>query len=309
MSERQTLSYLQKRFELARIEPQTRFGQNFLIDLNLVQLIARTAELGPRDVVLEVGTGLGSLTTIMAPQVGHVVTVEIDRYLAPLARHEFEKFDNVTLLEQDALLSKSRLHPVVIETVQQRVAEIPGGRLKLVANLPYNVATPILSNLLDIEPWPTRMVATIQRELAERITAQPRTKDYSALSVWMQSQCQAEIVRVMAPSVFWPRPKVESAILDIRPQKVLRMRIADRDYFHALVRGIFIHRRKFLRSALASAVKNRLEKSDVDAVLEELELPPTARAEQLTPQQMIELSDLVRLREQNLQVPEAGDTQ
>ncbi len=222
MSERQTLSYLQKRFELARIEPQTRFGQNFLIDLNLVQLIAKTAELGPRDVVLEVGTGLGSLTTLLAQQAGHVVTVEIDRHLAAMARQEFEKFPNVTLLEQDALKSKSQLHPTVIETLQARVAAIGGGRLKLVANLPYNVATPILSNLLDIEPWPVCMVATIQRELAERITAAPRTKDYSALSIWMQAQCQTEIVRVMAPSVFWPRPKVESAILAIRPQKILR---------------------------------------------------------------------------------------
>lgn len=303
MSERQTLSYLQKRFELARIEPQTRFGQNFLIDLNLVNLIAKTAELGPRDVVLEVGTGLGSLTTIMARQAGHVVTVEIDRHLAPMARQEFEKFDNVTLLEQDALQSKSRLHPTLIETVGQRVAEIPGGRLKLVANLPYNVATPILSNLLDIDPWPTRMVATIQRELAERITAKPRTKDYSALSVWMQAQCQTEIVRIMAPSVFWPRPKVESAILDIRPQKIFRARIADCEHFHALVRGIFIHRRKFLRSALASAVKDRLDKAEVDAVLAEMELDASVRAEQLTPQTMIELAELVRQRELKHQPP------
>lgn len=297
MSERQTLSYLQKRFELARIQPQTRFGQNFLIDLNLLQLIAKSAELGPRDVVLEVGTGLGSLTSLMAPQAGHVVTVEIDRHLAPLARQEFARFDNVTLLEQDALKSKSKLDPLVIETLQQRVAAIPGGRLKLVANLPYNVATPILSNLLDIEPWPVQMVATIQRELAERITAKPRTKDYSALSVWMQAQCQTEIVRTMAPSVFWPRPKVESAILNIRPQKILRSRIADVAYFHSLVRAIFTQRRKFLRSALHSAVKDRLNKTQVDQVLAELELDANVRAEQLTPQQMIELAELVQKKE------------
>lgn len=298
MSERQTLSYLQKRFEMARIEPQTRFGQNFLIDLNLVQLIAKTAELGPRDVVLEVGTGMGSLTSIMAQQAGHVVTIEIDHKLAPLARQEFQKFNNVTLLEQDALKSKNQLHPTVIETLRERVADIAGGRIKLVANLPYNVATPILSNLLDIEPWPVRMVATIQRELAERIVAKPRTKDYSALSVWMQAQCQVEIVRTMPPSVFWPRPRVESAILDIQPQKVLRARIPDREHFHALVRAIFLHRRKFLRSALASAVKDRLDKSQVDEVLAHMELDATVRAEQLTPQQMIELSELIRQKAQ-----------
>ncbi len=296
MSERQTYSYLKKKFDSVRIQPQTKFGQNFLIDLNLVELIVSTAELGPRDVVLEVGTGMGSLTVMMAAQAAHVVTVEIDRYLAPMARAEFDRFDNITLLEQDALRNKNNLHPHVIATLQEKVAAVPGGRIKLVANLPYNVATPIISNLLDIEPWPSRMVTTIQRELAERITAAPRSKDYSALSVWIQAQCRAEIVRIMPPSVFWPRPKVESAILDIRPQKVLRDRIQDRSHFHQLVRGIFLHRRKFLRSALLSAVQDSLDKPAVDSILAELELDGTVRAEQLTPQQMIELADLVRTR-------------
>jgi 16S rRNA (adenine1518-N6/adenine1519-N6)-dimethyltransferase len=296
MSERQTLTYLKKKFEASRIQPQTKFGQNFLIDLNLVEMIASTAELTRRDVVLEVGTGMGSLTTIMAAQAGHVVTVEIDHYLAPMARAEFGSLDNITLLEQDALRNKNNLHPTVIETLQERVAAIPGGRLKLVANLPYNVATPILSNLLEIEPWPTRMVATIQRELAERITASPRTRDYSALSVWIQAQCRAEIVRIMPPSVFWPQPKVDSAILDIRPQKVLRDRIGDRRYFHTTVRNIFLHRRKYLRSALISAVKGDLDKEGVDGVLEALNIEPNLRAEQLAPQQMIELVQALRER-------------
>ena len=296
MTERQTLSYLQKRFEVARVQPQTKFGQNFLIDLNLVEMIATTAELGPRDVVLEVGTGMGSLTTIMAAQAGHVVTVEIDHYLAPLARAEFGDLKNVTLLEQDALRNKNNLHPTVIETVQEKVAEIKGGRLKLVANLPYNVATPIISNLLNIEPWPVRMVTTIQRELAERICAKPSSKDYSALSIWMQAQCRCNIVRIMPPSVFWPRPKVESAILDIQPQKVLRDRIPDREFFHQLVRGIFTHRRKFLRSALISATKDSLTKDDVDTILAELGFEASSRAEQLSPQQLLELSEAVRKR-------------
>lgn len=296
MSERQTYSYLKKKFDAVRIQPQTKFGQNFLIDLNLVELIVSTAELGPRDVVLEVGTGMGSLTVLMAAKAAHIVTVEIDHYLAPMARAEFDNFDNITLLEQDALRNKNNLHPHVIATLQEKVAAVPGGRIKLVANLPYNVATPIISNLLDMEPWPTRMVTTIQRELAERITAAPRSKDYSALSIWIQAQCRAEIVRIMPPSVFWPRPKVESAILDIRPQKVLRDRIQDRAFFHQLVRGIFIHRRKFLRSALLSAIQDKLSKDAIDSILSELEFDSTVRAEQLTPQQMIELSDLVRAR-------------
>jgi len=294
MTERQTLSYLQKSFQRARLQPQTRYGQNFLIDLNLVQMIADTAQLSRRDIVLEVGTGMGSLTSLLALKAGHVVTVEIDRHLAELARGEFSSLDNVTLLEQDALKNKNHFHPTVLETLKEKLASVSGARLKLVANLPYNIATPILSNLLYVEPWPFQLVATIQRELAQRITARPRTKDYSALSVWFQSQCRCEIVRVMPPDVFWPRPKVESAILSIVPQKVLRDRIADRRHFHDLIRKIFLHRRKYLRSALYSAVKTELEKTQVDEIMSKLEINATARAEELTPQQLIELCDLVR---------------
>jgi 16S rRNA (adenine1518-N6/adenine1519-N6)-dimethyltransferase len=225
-----------------------------------------------------------------------VVTVEIDRHLVPLARQQFANQDNVTLLELDALKNKNQFDPLVIETIRARMANISGARLKLVANLPYNVATPIISNLLSIEPWPVRMVATIQRELADRICAQPRTKDYSALSVWIQSQCRAEIVRIMPPTVFWPRPKVDSAILDIQPQLVFRDRINDREHFHGLVRKIFLHRRKFLRSALVSAVKDRLDKAQVDEIMNSLDMGPTTRAEELTPQQLIDLShEVLRL--------------
>lgn len=294
MSERQTLSYLQEKFGQARVQPQTKFGQNFLIDLNLVRMIADTAEIDSRDVVLEVGTGMGSLTSLIAEKAAHVVTVEIDHHLAPLAKQEFADFDNITLLEQDALKSKNQLDPALLDVLRSKVAEVEGGRLKLVANLPYNVATPIISNLLYMEPWPARMVATIQKELGDRIVAKPRSKDYGALSIWIQSQCRAEIVRVMPPSVFWPRPKVDSAIVDIRPQKVLRKRIQDRAQFHELVRGIFLHRRKFLRSALISAVKSSLDKAQVDQVLSDLSLDASIRAEQLSPQQMIELAHAVR---------------
>lgn len=294
MSERQTLTYIANRFEQAGIAPQTRFGQNFLIDLNLVELIAKSAQLGPKDVVLEVGTGLGSLTKIMAAKAGHVVTCEIDDHVSKLAADEFATLGNVTLLHLDALKSKSKFDPRVIATLHEKMAMIPGAKLKLVANLPYNVATPIISNFLDVEPWPTRITVTIQKELAERITAEPRTKDYSALSIWIQSQAKAEIVRIMPPSVFWPRPKVDSAILDIRPQKVLRDRLADREFFHDFVRSLFLHRRKLLRGTMVSACKPTLDKSQVDALIEELKLPADCRAEQLTIEEMIELTAAVQ---------------
>src|SRR5262249_32561946 len=145
------------------IHPETRHGQNFLIDLNLLDLLVRAAEIGPRDVVLEVGTGLGSLTTRLAAEAAAVVTVEIDPRLQQLASEEFTAagLTNITLLPQDALQSKNTMSPAVLAAIRERMAGIPGSRFKLAANLPYNVATPIVSNLLSADPLPVSLTATI----------------------------------------------------------------------------------------------------------------------------------------------------
>lgn len=296
MENRQTVSYVANRLKAAGLRPVNRFGQNFLVDLNLIDLIARSADIGPRDVVLEVGTGTGSLTARMAKRAAMVVTVEIDENLAELARQEFATLPNVTLLQTDALKNKNTLHPDVVRTVQESLARVgPEARLKLVANLPYNVATPIISNMLQFDPVPERIVVTIQRELADRITAQPSTKDYSALSIWVQTLAVPKIVRVLPPSVFWPRPKVHSAILQIDPSDELRARVPDLDFYHRTVRALYFHRRKFLRSVIVSAMKERMDKAQVDQVLADLGLSPTARAEELSVEQTIELVERLRL--------------
>ncbi len=294
MSERQTLSYLARRFEQHGMEPKTKYGQNFLIDLNLLDMIHTTANLDRQDVVLEIGTGMGSLTTRMAPQCGHVVTIEIDSQLQVLANSELREHPNVTLMTCDALRNKNQLREEILDEVRKRMAAIPNARLKLVANLPYNVATPIISNLLLVEPLVDRMVITIQKELAERITAPPSTKDYSALSIWMQSQCDCRIVRIMPPSVFWPRPKIDSAILEIIPNPTLRARIKDLEYFHQKLRALFFHRRKFLRSQLAIALQPEVSKQQTDDLIAKLKIDPQARAEQLSVEQIIELLDSAR---------------
>jgi 16S rRNA (adenine1518-N6/adenine1519-N6)-dimethyltransferase len=293
---RQTLTFLKKRFAEVGIHPITRYGQNFLIDLNLLQVLVNAAELGPDDVVLEVGTGTGSLTAQMAQQAAAVVTVEVDPHMFRLAEEELAPLANVTMLHQDALKNKNRFHPNVLEAVRRQMDAAPGRRFKLVANLPYNIATPVLSNLLSVEPWPVLMAATIQKELADRIVAVPRTKDYGALSIWIQSQCHVELVRVLPPEAFWPRPKVHSAIVQIRPDPALRARIPDPEFFHSFVRAMFFHRRKFLRANLVSAFKDRLTKDDLDAVMAELELQGESRSEELEVETMLALSEAVRRR-------------
>jgi 16S rRNA (adenine1518-N6/adenine1519-N6)-dimethyltransferase len=293
-SPRQTLSFLARRFQEVGIRPRTRLGQNFLIDMNLQQVLLDAADLGPDDVVLEVGTGTGGLTAIMAPRVAAVVTVEVDRNLFQLATEELFGLENVVMLQADALRNKNALNSEVMEAVATALAAEPQRRFKLVANLPYNAATPIISNLLALDRPPETMTCTIQKEVAERITSQPGTKDYGALAIWVQCQCQAEVLRVLAPSVFWPRPKVSSAFIHIALEPQRRRNIPDLSFFHAFTRAMFMHRRKFLRSELVTATKEKLTKPQVDEIMARLGLDGTARAEQLDPQQMLTLCEAVR---------------
>lgn len=295
---RQTATYLSKRLTAAGLRPVSRFGQNFLIDLNLVDLIAKSAELKKTDVVLEIGTGVGSLTTRLSDQSGAVLTVEIDNNLHRLASEELAGRPNVRLIHGDALRNKNSLRSDLMEQIRDAISRIgPEARFLLVANLPYNVATPIISNLLHETPAPDAMVVTIQKELADRIIAEPGTKDYGALSVWIQSVCQAEIVRVLSPKVFWPRPKVHSAILRLDTLPEARSEFKDLKHFHQTVRALFFHRRKFLRSVVASAMKQSLSKPQVDEVLQSLGYDETSRAEQLTVKQIQKLAEALRLAE------------
>ena len=296
MSDRQTLSFLSKTLQRAGLHPKTKYGQNFLIDLNLLDILIQGADLGPNDVVLEIGTGMGSLTKTLAARAGWVITVEVDRDLQKIAAKELGSYSNFNLLCIDALRNKNHLRVEVLQAVADAMSKIPGAKFKLVANLPYNVATPNISNLLHETPLVERMVVTIQKELGERIIAEPSCKDYSALSIWMQSQCDCEILRILPPSAFWPRPKVDSAILRIVPNASKRSSIVDLDFFHTRLRGMFLHRRKFLRSQLISAMQELMTKEQVDAVLDQLGLEPNLRAEQLTVQQMISLLESCRIQ-------------
>ena len=295
-SARQTVTYLMRRFQEAGIRPEARHGQNFLIDLNLLDLLLETAAPTSNDVMLEVGTGMGSLTGMLADHAAHVVTVEIDARMHQMASEELEQDGNITMLLQDALRNKNNLADNVLEEVRKHVNAAPGRQFKLAANLPYNVATPILSNLLTVDPLPVSLTATIQKELADRMAAPPGVKDYSALSVWMQSLCDMHVVRILPPQVFWPRPKVHSAIIHIVPNAEKRAKIPDLDFFHTFVRGLFLHRRKFLRSGLVAAMQENLDKPAVDEVLAPFHFPVDVRAEQLDLETIQQLCEAFRQR-------------
>ena len=268
--QRQTRSYLMSLFTQHGINPRGDLGQNFLIDVNLIEFIVRAAELGPRDVALEVGSGTGGMTAFLAQDAGRVISVDIDKNMSMMAGEAVEGCNNVTLINADILKNKNTLDPQICDVIRHHVASLPEGRLKLVANLPYSVATPVISNLLASDlPW-ERMICTIQWELAEKMEAEPGTSKFGALSAWIQSQASVRILRRMGPTVFWPRPKVDSAIVSIWRDKDKAARIHDRRFFQDFLRRAFTLRRKFIRSVLVALYRKQLDKPEVDALLLEL---------------------------------------
>jgi 16S rRNA (adenine1518-N6/adenine1519-N6)-dimethyltransferase len=290
-SPRQTLSYLRNLFAERGLHPKNKLGQSFLIDLNLLELLLRTAELSRDDLAVEVGSGTGSLTARLAEQAGAVFSVELDPAFFNLARETTAGRDNVQIVHADILKNKNLLNPNVIAELAQYREQRQCARLKLVANLPYAVATPVIANFLITETALERMVVMVQWEMAERMLARPGTKDYSALSVLVQSLADVELVRRLPPAAFWPRPLVDSAIVCIRPSLSKRARVGDVRRFRSFLRDLYVHRRKNLRGALSSLPSGRVPKDEVDRQLAELGLPGTARSETLDVEQHLRLCE------------------
>jgi len=294
---RQTQSYLRSLFARRAISPQRRLGQNFLIDLNIHELIVKTGEVGTGDVILEIGSGTGALTSLMAGLGAAVVAVDVDPAMAKLTAESTAGLLNVRVLCLDALATKHTLHPDVLDSVHSGLAAGKGERFKLVANLPYHVATPVITNLL-IHPQfcPVLMVVTVQRELADRLCAVPASPAYGAVSVVVQALADVSLVRSLPPSVFWPRPKVDSAVIAIRPDPAKRAAVGDVAFFHGLVRRVFLHRRKYLRHALAGIWRDQWDKAEVDTWLESRGLRGQIRAEVLDIEEFVALANALRER-------------
>ncbi len=289
--ERQTRSYLMQLFERHGFNPRSDLGQNFLIDLNIIEYVVKNGHIQPNDIVLEVGTGTGGMTTFMARKAKHVITVEYDKNMHTLASEATQKYDNITLLHCDALKNKNRISPTVLDAIEEQLQANPGSQLKLIANLPYNIATPLISNLVASDlPW-SRMVVTIQLELGLKMSCKPATSNYGALSVWLQSQCFVKVLKKLGPTVFWPRPKVDSAIVQLTPNPPMKETIGDRVFFQDFLRRVFQHRRKLMRSTLTNMYSKQLSKPEVDEILLAQGIDKEkARAEEFTVPELIQLA-------------------
>lgn len=246
-----------------RLRPSRALGQHFLADPNTAQRIARIAEVGPGDRVLEIGPGLGSLTLALAATGAEVLAVEIDRNLVPVLRNVVADADGVTVEEGDALTYDFR-------------SRLGDGAWSCVSNLPYNVATPVVLRLLTDVPQITRMVVMVQREVGERLVAEPGTKAYGVPSVRVAYHAEARLCGAVPASVFVPRPNVESVLVCLERRATAPVDVPSSERMFDLVQTGFAQRRKMLRRSLRPVLG-----ADTDAVLEAAGVDPRARAEQL----------------------------
>ena len=288
---RQTQSYLRELFQSHRLHPKNKLGQNFLIDLNLIDFLVRAAELDRADLAVEIGSGTGSLTAKLADLAGSVLSVEIDPAFHELARETVYGHDNVRLVLADVLKNKNLLNPEVLTALDEMKQTYRPQRMKLVANLPYAVATPVISNFLIAGVEFERMIVTVQWEIAEKLIAKPGTKDYGALAVLVQALADTEILRKLAPTVFWPKPKVDSGIVKIVPNAQKRAKVPDVQRLRDFLRGLYSHRRKNLRGGIISMTGHQHQKAVVDAKLKELGYDGTERAETLSIEQHVTLCE------------------
>lgn len=263
---------------------QKKFGQNFLIDERVLDRIISASEITKEDCVLEIGPGIGTMTQYLAERAGTVTAVEIDRALIPILEETLCDYSNVTVIHGDILKFD----------INQLVQEKNGGRpIKVVANLPYYITTPIIMGLFEKQVPLKSITVMVQREVAQRMQAQPGTKDYGALSLAVQYYAKAEVVANVPPNCFIPRPSVGSAVVRLLRHERLPVQTKDEARMFALIRASFNQRRKTLVNSLGNAGELHISKEQVFEALAQMGLSPTIRGESLSLEQFARLNNLL----------------
>lgn len=263
---------------------QKKFGQNFLIDTTVLDRIISSAEITKEDCVLEIGPGIGTMTQYLAERAREVVAVEIDKALIPILEDTLSAYDNVTVINDDIL-------KVDINKIAE---ERNGGKpIKVVANLPYYITTPIIMGLFESNVPLKSITIMVQKEVADRMQVGPGTKDYGALSLAVQYYAKPEIVANVPPNCFIPRPNVGSAVIRLTRYDKPPVEVADEQKMFALIRASFNQRRKTLVNGLGNATGLHVTKEQVSEALEKMGLPATVRGETFTLEQFATLSNLL----------------
>ncbi len=263
---------------------QKKFGQNFLIDTHVLEKIISAAGITKNDCVLEIGPGIGTMTQYLAENAGHVVAVEIDRNLIPILKETLADYDNVTVINEDILR-------VDIKALAE---EYNGGKpIKVVANLPYYITTPIIMGLFESGVPIDNITVMVQKEVADRMKEGPGSKDYGALSLAVQYYAEPEIVANVPPNCFIPRPNVGSAVIRLTRHKEMPVEVKDPVLMFKIIRASFNQRRKTLQNGLGNASELPYTKEQIAAAIAEMGLTPTIRGEALSLAQFAQLSDIL----------------
>ena len=263
---------------------QKKFGQNFLIDTHVLEKIISAAGITKNDCVLEIGLGIGTMTQYLAENAGHVVAVEIDRNLIPILKETLADYDNVTVINEDILR-------VDIKALAE---EYNGGKpIKVVANLPYYITTPIIMGLFESGVPIDNITVMVQKEVADRMKEGPGSKDYGALSLAVQYYAEPEIVANVPPNCFIPRPNVGSAVIRLTRHKEMPVEVKDPALMFKIIRASFNQRRKTLQNGLGNAPELPYTKEQIAAAIAEMGLTPTIRGEALSLAQFAQLSDIL----------------
>ena len=264
---------------------QKKFGQNFLIDTHVLEKIIASAGVTQEDFVLEIGPGIGTMTQYLCESAREVVAVEIDQNLIPILQDTLSAYDNVTVINEDILKLD------IAKLARERNG---GNPIKVVANLPYYITTPIIMGLFESHVPIASITIMVQKEVADRMQAGPGSKDYGALSLAVQYYAKPEIVANVPPNCFMPRPNVGSAVIRLTRHDTVPVDVEDEKLMFAIIRASFNQRRKTLANGLSNAPGIRLSKEEIQESITELGVPVTIRGEALTLQQFAELSNIIK---------------
>ena len=287
----QTKSQIYNLLAEAQVRLNKKFGQNFLIDGNLMRLLVETAGIAKTDVVLEVGCGTGGLSEELAKRCGFLIAVEIDNKLAEISENRQKNISNVQIINTDVLSDKHTINKEVIEAVREARKRLEG-RFLLVSNLPFSAATPLIMNLVWGPLAADAMYVTVQKEVAQRMTARAGDSEYGILSVILSCFGKVKLVRILPASVFWPMPKVESAMVSFERDEEKAKRIEDAEILVEVVNLFMQHRRKMLKGSIKYA-QGRLSKiSNWDELFEQSGIDRQQRPQMIEAEKYLALANL-----------------
>lgn len=274
-----TMSVLQK----YNLTAQKRYGQNFLVDSNVLNKIVESAGITKEDTVLEIGPGIGSLTQYLCESAKNVICVEIDTKMIPVLEDTLSEYENVRVINEDIL-------KVDIDSL---IKESGADKIKVVANLPYYITTPIIMGLLEKEANIDSITVMIQKEVALRMQEGPGSKDYGALSLAVAFYSDANIKMTVSPNCFIPRPNVDSAVIRLDVLDEPKVSVKDKDRMFRIIKGAFEQRRKTLTNALSHSSAFKTDKNNIEKALLEMGKSPSIRGEELALEEFAHLSDIL----------------